>query len=429
MVKRTSREIRTANRYGVLRQVIAASAVSRQQLAAETRLSFATAANVVAELIESAVLVETGFEDSGGGRPRGLVGVNPDGGALIGVDVAETYIHVELFDLQFTRLASAEEEVRPGENRPERVVEHIVSSIRTLLARAGTPAETVLGAGVSVPGQIDRQDGVSLYAPNWNWRDVPLRSLLAARLGTEGLDFPLYLDNPLRATATAQLWFGAARGREDVLVVNLGTGVGTGLILGGMLYRGVSNSAGEWGHTTLVLDGRLCCCGDHGCVEAYVGAPGIMQTLRELAPNSPLLHPDDQTATVQAIGRALGEGEPTAAKVVAETARYLGAAIGDLVNLLNPETVVLSSWVAAGLGEPLLAGTREAVAIHALRRPLDSTEIVLSPIAGDPVSLGAATLALEGFLAAVRPLDRQRRTAATASDGEPATADRPSPTD
>lgn len=413
VVKRTSREIRTANRYGVLREVIASSGASRRQLAAQTGLSFATAANVVAELMESGVLVETGYEDSGGGRPRGLLGVNPRGGALIGVDVAETYIHVELFDLSLGRLASAEEEVRPGENRPEQVVEHIASTVRTLLARAAPPAVPVLGAGVSVPGQIDRQDGVSLFAPNWNWRDVPLRTLLAARLAADGLDFPLYLDNPLRATAMAQLWFGAARGREDVLVVNLGTGVGAGLVLGGMLHRGHSNSAGEWGHTTLVLDGRLCGCGDHGCVEAYVGAPGIMQTLRELAPGSPLLHPDDQSATVRAIGSALRDGDPTAAKVVGETARYLGAAVADLVNLLNPEVVVLSSWVASALGEPLLARTREATAIHALRRPLDSTEIVLCPIAGDPVSLGAATLALEGFLDWIRPPSAPRRPAAT----------------
>lgn len=163
----------------------------------------------------------------------------------------------------------------------------------------------------------------------------------------------------------------------------------------------MSNSAGEWGHTTLVLDGRPCHCGNHGCVETYVGAPGIMRNLSELDPASALLHPEDQTATIDALARAVAGQDPVAFKVVQDTARYLGAGIADLVNLLNPEVVVLSSWVAARLGEPLLDEVRRAVARHALRRPLAATEIVLSPIPTDPVSLGAATFALEGALQSV----------------------------
>lgn len=174
----------------------------------------------------------------------------------------------------------------------------------------------------------------------------------------------------------------------------------------------MSNSAGEWGHTTLVLDGRPCHCGNHGCVETYVGAPGIMLNLRELSPGSTLLHPEDQTATINALARGVAERDPVATKVVQGTARYLGAAIADLVNLLNPEVVVLSSWVAATLGEPLLYEVREAVARHALRRPLASTEIVLSSIPTDPVCLGAATFALEGALSSVGLRPAGGRTAA-----------------
>jgi predicted NBD/HSP70 family sugar kinase len=176
-------------------------------------------------------------------------------------------------------------------------------------------------------------------------------------------------------------------------------------VLGGGLHRGVSNSAGEWGHTTLVLDGRLCHCGNHGCVETYVGAPGIMLNLRELSPGSTLLHPEDQTATVRALAHGVAAGDPVAVKVVRDTARYLGAGIADLVNLLNPEVVVLSSWVAA-----MLAEVREAVARHALGRPLAATEIVLSPIPTDPVCLGAATFALEGALRSVGQRAAARRT-------------------
>lgn len=163
----------------------------------------------------------------------------------------------------------------------------------------------------------------------------------------------------------------------------------------------MSNSAGEWGHTTIVLDGRLCHCGNHGCVETYVGAPGIMLNLRELSPRSTLLHPEDQTATIAALAQGVARRDPVAVKVVRDTARYLGAGIADLVNLFNPEVVVLSSWVAAALGEPLVTEVREAVARHALPRPMAATEVVLSLIPTDPACLGAATFALEGALQSV----------------------------
>ncbi|MGW2963139.1 ROK family transcriptional regulator [Streptomyces sp. NPDC001220] len=395
-MKHTSRDIRTANRYEVLRHIIAESPTSRQELASVTGLSLATVATLVGELLELRMITEVGFEDSAGGRPRGLVAVNASGGALIGVDIAETYVHVELFDLALNVLARAEEDMRPGEHRPEQVVSHVAAAVGSVVAQAGVEGARVLGVGVSAPGQVDRDTGIAEYAPNWDWHDVPLLDLLS-----EHVAYPLHLDNPLRACAVAEQWFGAARGRGDTVVVNLGTGVGAGLALGGGLHRGVSNSAGEWGHTTLVLDGRPCHCGNHGCVETYVGAPGIMLNLRESSPDSPLLHPEDQTATIEALARGVADGDPVAVKVVRDTARYIGAGVANLVNLLNPELVVLSSWVARRLGEPLLHEVREAVRRHALGRPFAATEIMLSPIPTDPVCLGAATFALEGALRSV----------------------------
>jgi predicted NBD/HSP70 family sugar kinase len=360
------------------------------------------------------MITEVGFEESAGGRPRGLVAVNASGGALIGVDIAETYVHVELFDLALNVLARAEEDVHPGESLPEQVVSHVAAAVGSVVAQAGIEGARVLGVGVSVPGQVDRETGISEYAPNWDWHDVPLLDLLS-----EYIAYPLYLDNPLRAVAVAELWFGAARGRANAVVVTLGTGVGAGLVLGGALHRGVSNSAGEWGHNTIVLDGRLCRCGNHGCVETYVGAPGIMLNLRELSPDSELLHPGDQTATIAALARGMLTQDPVAVKVVRHTARYLGASIAHLVNLFNPEVVVLSSWVAAALGEPLVAEVREAVARHALPRPMAATEIVLSPIPTDPACLGAATFALEGALQSVGQRSAKRTTPARTKTHDP----------
>jgi len=385
-----------------MRSVMAEPGVSRQAIAARTGLSLATVATLVGELLDAGVLVDVGFEDTTG-RPRGLVSVDP-ARVLVGVDVAETYVRVDLFDVALRFVGGVEEQVHPEENRPEQVASHIVSGVRAVLEHARIPAGRVLGAGISVPGQVDRQGGVSVFAPNWNWHDVPLRDLLAERL-----DIPMHLDNPLRAEVVAELWFGARDRREDIIVLNLGTGVGAGLAFRGALHRGATNSAGEWGHTTLVMDGRPCHCGGRGCVETYVGAPGIIEHLRELDPGSPMLDVKDQTETMGALARGIDAGDPVALKVLAETARYLGAAIANLINLLNPETIILSSWVAARLGQPLLTEVQAAVARHALRRPLSATRIVLSKLPGDPVSLGAAALALEGFLSGITSATAARR--------------------
>lgn len=429
-MKRTSRDIRLANRFDVLRHIIASPAVSRQEIVAETGLSLATVSTLVGELLDIGLLREVGYEDSGGGRPRGLIAVDGNGGVLVGVDVAETYVHVELFNAKLAVLARAETGLRLGENRPEQLARHIVYGVRSVLGqvsadqgqvsanqglvtvgpgrgfaasgRAGQRGHPggqrirVLGVGVSVPGQVERDGGVSVRVPAWDWHHVPLRKMLA-----EELRLPVFLDHPLRASTVAELWFGAGRGSQDVVVVTLGSSVGAGLAFGGSVYRGASNCAGEWGHTPIVLDGWQCLCGRQGCIEAYVGASGIIRHLRELAPESPILAAGGQSETIGALARALVEGDQAAGSVITQTARYLGVAVAGLVNLLNPQVVVLSGWVAATLGRPLLHEVRAVTERHALHRAFAHADIVLCPVANNPVSLGAATFALEGFLSAI----------------------------
>ncbi|MEU9160599.1 ROK family protein [Streptomyces sp. NPDC048424] len=392
MAKRTAQDIRRRNRFDALRCVFAASGpVSRQEVAAATGLSFATVANLVAELLEAGVLREAGHEDSKGGRPRARLAVNAERGALVGIDVAETSVQVELFDLALTVLRSVRLPLSQTDVRPDDVVDAIVTGVEALSDAAGAPPR-ILGAGVSIPGLVEREGGVSVFSPYWSWRDVPLRSLLAERL-----PMPLYLDNPLKAGTVAEMWFGAGREVDDLLVLTLRAGVGAGIAVDGALYRGATNSAGEWGHTCLVRDGRECRCGRRGCVEAYVSTRGIARTVRELDAESPLLDPDEDTV-VSNIARAAAEGDAVATETVARTARHLGEAAADLLNLFNPQALVLGGRVADRLGEPLLRQTREVIAAHALPATLQALTFRLSTVPDNPVSLGAATFALEGFL-------------------------------
>lgn len=406
MIRHTTRDIRRSNRLTALRSIYAARNISRQEIARQTGLSSATIANVVSDLLRNGIVAETGFEDSDGGRPRALLGINSEGGYVVGVDIAETYIRFDLFDLTFHVRHSVDHTLHPEDNDLDDIVEHIVRGLDELLSSLPNASGEVLGVGISLPGQVDPVKGVSVFAPNWGWHDVPLLSMLRARV-----DLPLCLDNPLKASAVAQLWFGRGRTRSNLVTINIGTGVGAGVIVDGSLYRGVTNSAGEWGHTSIVYDGRECRCGSRGCVEAYVGVPGIMRTIHELDSTSTLLYDNDQTRTIDSLTNGAYEGDRTAIAVLEETAKYLGVGIANILNMYNPEAVVIGGWAGRKLAPFMLPLLHEHVRKYALQRTLEVVSIEPCTLADDPVSLGAAIWVIEWFLANA---EAERRRAGTA---------------
>ncbi|MFG3342177.1 ROK family transcriptional regulator [Glycomyces sp. NPDC048151] len=389
-MKSTSRDIRLRNCFAVLRHLIADAPTSRQILARETDLSVATVSNLVTDLIELGVVVEVGREDSGGGRPRALLAPNAGGGVMIGVDVAETYVYLEVYDLTLAVVDRVEERMEPSENAPEQVIGHIVSAMDQIRERLGDRA--ILGLGVSLPGQVDVTWGVSGFAPNWNWHDVPFRQLLADRLQ---LDVPIYLDNPLKTITVGELWFGDGRGVDRLAVLILGTGVGAGLAFGGQLYRGATNSAGEWGHTTINPAGPQCRCGAKGCIEAYVGAPAILWHWGQLDGRAST---GSQTEAMAALAAAWEAGEPTAVRTVETVAEYLAAGVANLLNLFNPDLVVFDGWVTSVLGDALVPEFERRLADHAMEAPLKAARLKRNSQDRNMVALGAAALALEGHL-------------------------------
>lgn len=394
MFNASTKAIRRSNSLKVLQRIYTSAPVSRQELTQFTGLSSATIANVVADLIKANIVVEDGFKDSDGGRPRAMLNINANYGIFVGVDIAETYIHFELFDLMLRNRCNIESPLSPLDSQPAHVIDHVVRGIDQLLLQSNTSDTHVLGVGVSIPGLLERVGGVSVFAPKWG-----LPNTLLAEMLTERIHLPLYLDNPLKACAVAELWFGMGQQTSNLVTLVIGTGVGAGIVINGSLYRGATNSAGEWGHTMIVLDGRECRCGRQGCLEAYVGAPGILQSLREIAPHSPLLQTEDQTESISELANAARQGDSTAMEVIRTTARYLGAGVANIINLFNPEAIVLGGWVGMLLGPYLLPELEQFVARYALEQPRKAATFQLCQITNNPVSLGMATLALEGYLA------------------------------
>ncbi len=366
--------------------------LSRQELSQRTGLSSATVSTVTGGLIDERLVVPAGLVDSDGGRPRVLLRVDPCHGHLIGVDVGETGVTAELFDLSMRPVAVAERPAVSSSPQPDGVATQVADAIGELTSRADVDHASVVGIGVGVPGIVERTPRVSVHAQSIGWEAVPFEDLLRAA----GVDRPLFLENGAKVQGQAELWFGAGRGAQHAVVILVGSGVSAAVVTDGRAYQGASGSAGEWGHTTLVYEGRPCRCGDRGCLEAYVGAGAVLDRYRSAHRGRPAPGADDRSRLAALVAAA--PRSPAAAAVLAETAEYLGAGIADLVNLFNPERIILGGWAGVVLGGTLLPAIRAAARTHALRHPYQRVVIEMCQLGPDAVAFGAATLPLAALL-------------------------------
>ncbi|MFD3546674.1 ROK family protein [Streptomyces sp. NPDC058655] len=421
---RTVRDLRRGNRSAVLQRLYFGGPMSRQELGPATGLSSGSVSNVVGELVADGLLEEAGVVDSDGGRPRTLLRVAPGSAHMIGVDVGETRVRVELFDLTLTELARTEMPLLPrGCYDVGPIVDHIRTGIAAVLAEAGVGTDRLLGVGVGVPGIVDRDaaGGAVVHGQTIGWDAVPLEALLRAT-GALPAEVPYIIDNGARTLGQAEMWFGAGRGAREAVVVLFGSGVGASLITDGSPDGGTTEGTPlEWGHLTVSVRGRRCRCGALGCLEAYTGAESLLARWAERgggpagragpggpedradAPEGPRSGggPDPYgAAEEEALGALLAAADaadPVALAVLEETAEYLGAGLSDLINLFQPERILIGGWAGLMLGPRILPAVREHATRYSLRHPAGRVAISLGSLGPDAVTVGAATLPLSAF--------------------------------
>ena len=379
----TVRDLRRDNRSVLLWTLFANQPCSRQDLSEATGLSSASVSNVIRELISDGIVIEAGSVDSDGGRPRILLEMNPSRGYVAGVDVGETRVLVELFDLTMSVRARAEHGLDPREHGVSVIVERIAASLASVISDGGADPSAVLGVGVGVPGVVEQGPEVLVHGQTYGWDAVPLERLLRPLVG-----LPLFVDNGAKTMGQAELWFGAARDTRQAVVCLMGSGLGASIITGSP-GRGGSSAAVEWGHTTIELGGRSCRCGSRGCLEAYVGAEAILDRYGLAVTGA-----DEESALATLVSASTSR----AAEILNETALYLGAGIANLINLFGPERIILGGWAGLLLGERILPAIREAARQHSLTHRFAQTSIELGRLGSDAVALGAATLPMERFL-------------------------------
>ncbi len=316
------------------------------------------------------------------GRPAALVRLTATAGLAVGVDVGRRHLRVVVADLGHRVLA---EDVHrfDVDDRPEETYDAVAALLDGLLAGLPAGRRDVLGIGLGIPAPLDGRGAVgsSSILPGWLGR-LPGPEL-STRLGV-----PVRTDNDANLGALAEAVWGAGRGCSELVYVKAATGVGAGIVHGGQLLRGASGTAGEVGHTTVVVGGELCRCGNRGCLEMYVGGPALVARLA---------HAGTQVASVpELVARAQG-GDPACVRVLADAGDEAGQALANLVNIVNPERLVFGGELGVA-GELLLTSLRARV----LRAAVPSAASCLSVV---PSLLGARAEALGGVLLVLREPD------------------------
>ncbi len=376
--------VRRHNLGTVLSHVHQEGQLSRAELTARMGLNRSTIAGLVGELVGLGAVAEAAPGEQAARRPgagRPSLDVRAGGAAVfvVAVDVGVSVLRVARVGLGGQVLQRADGPM-PGPGGPGSVATAAVRLVRQVVG--GAPAgAALLGVGVGVPGVVREGDGVVRFAPNIGWRDVPLARLLRQRMAGE---VPVDVANDADLGVLAEHTRGAAVGYDNVVFVIGDVGLGGGVIAGGRPLHGVGGYAGELGHLRVNPRGRPCRCGSVGCWETEVCAPAVARALRMPDADLPRL-----TAALAEVRR------PTRSLEV--VGRYLGAGLGNVVNLLNPEMIVLG-----GLLRSLLPAVREValaeLADSSLQAPREQVQVVVPRLGGDAVLVGAAERAFEAVL-------------------------------
>ncbi|WP_327319865.1 ROK family transcriptional regulator [Streptomyces sp. NBC_01235] len=395
---RTVRDLRRANRAAVLQRLYFDGPLSRFELGPATGLSSGSISNVVADLVADGLVEEAGSVDSDGGRPRMLLRVAPGSGHMIGVDIGETRVRIGLFDLTLTELARTERPLKQRRYEVDGIVGHVRDGITEVLAAAGIAPEQLLGVGIGVPGIVEHtpEDGAVVHGQTIGWDAVRLEALLRDSSPLPGA-VPYFIDNGAKTLGQAEMWFGGGRGAHSAVVVLFGSGVGACLVA----PEAEHGRAVEWGHLTVRVRGRRCRCGALGCLEAYAGAEALLERWREQGGRPPE-GADEETALTAMLAAAYPATgsepcDPVASAVLEETAEYLGAGLSDLINLFQPERILIGGWAGLQLGARFLPAVRRHATAYALRHPARKVTVELGRLGPDAVTVGAAILPLADF--------------------------------
>lgn len=305
----------------------------------------------------------------------------------IGVDIGGTKINIASVNEEGEILRLIHIPTRSNKE-PYGIISDIVSGIKTLISENPTPP---LGVGVGMAGQIEAEKGIVVFAPNLKWHDFPLQSEL-----NKALDLPISVTNDVRAATLGEWIFGAGQNCKDIVCIFIGTGIGGGVVSGGKMLTGNSNTAGEIGHMSVEIHGLPCTCSNIGCLEAYAGGWAIAKNAKQLIadhPNEKHGMGNPEQVTAKTVIEAFHADDPLAKQVIEKSKDALIAGTVSLVNAFNPKVLIFGGGITESLPE-LLKWVEEGVRKRALSAATKDLRITKSKLGAYAGTIGAASLAL-----------------------------------
>jgi glucokinase-like ROK family protein len=380
------------NQLLVLRTIRTVGPASRVRLQKKTSLSWGTITSTTKDLLEKKIVTEIGSVNTGVGRRPVELDMNTDRNYIIGIRLGSTYIRAVLLDVKGNIVSELKEFVDAHEKK-QVILKQLFSIVEECLNNKKIEIERVAGIGIAAPGALDAHSGVCLHAPHHpKWKNVPLK-----REFEERFKIPCFVDHVNNCSALGEMWFGLGKGVQNFLCVLIGTGISTGIIINGEVYRGINCASGEFGHICIDPSGPECACGRRGCLEAYATGPALARMAREIVrdrKNSKigmLVHENLAGLSAETIYQAAFEGDLDALRIFEKMGYYLGLGVSSLINLFNPECIILCGRVAKAheFFMPSLQKMIEEYAWH-----ISKKEIKVSNLTNGAV-LGAAGIVLQ----------------------------------
>ncbi len=389
--------MRKVDPFELLGPIYTMGPLSRSDLAQIAKVAPSHVSIVVREMINGGLLIERGFVPSTGGRRRILLHVNPDAAQLIGIDIGRTNTTILVADLVGNVLARDWYPTEPSRGR-DGLLKILHTEVRARLATF----PRIAAIGIAHSGVVDSNAGKVLFWPMVEgWKDTPLRQLFEDTYG-----LPVSVDDRVRAMAFAEQRSGHLAGLRNFVFVYVGTGIMSAIFIDGHLYRGRNGLAGELGHTTVAEDGEPCSCGNRGCLERLSSAAAIVGRVRtELERGSSSILTREagdhfDKISVEAIVEAAKSHDRLAERTVSEAAIHLGIALASVVNLLNPEMVILTGRVPQAAGELLMGPLLYNLRQRAFPEAVENLSVTVSKLGAEAAAVGIALTAGELLLKA-----------------------------
>ncbi|WEG12902.1 ROK family transcriptional regulator [Pullulanibacillus sp. KACC 23026] len=388
--------MKSLNRSLILNTIRQRSPISRADLAKITQLTPPTVSSLVKELLDMELVMESEQGESKGGRKPTLLVINASSYQVVGLDVGPSSIKLVLTDLNGEIIDSAEDDVPKGVTRTD-LLELMARNIENFIRKNPIHIDKLLGIGVGMHGIVDVDKGISLLAPNLHLKDIPIKDYLEDKFNVL-----VKVENDVRAMALGEFWFGAGRGSQSLVCINVGRGIGAGIIHDGKLFHGRHSIAGEIGHMIIDLNGPLCQCGNEGCLQAIASGPALVdlaihamndgqETLLKNAKHGGPL-------SGESIYEAAKLGDTLARRLLAEAGKALGVGITNLIHVLNPDRIIIGGGVAKAEGF-VFESLRGTIHKLVLTEKAKHTVVLPSELGQHATAIGAATLLLAELFA------------------------------